>query len=482
MASTSSRPPGQPSKRLDNNLSISSTTACVKGDAKEGIPCSLGVNVNKSAASVKMYRDTKVVDSRTDQCGSYWKARADITKGISLKEFADNLRDGKYSGSLTQEGGSCYELTATPEQYNAIVSLSEANISDGGVQNTLNNNKTALRLRKSKVTYSSENKLTIIPNIPFELDYNGKDKIIVSKMTLFHPSPVRIENIQHDAVLTLNDPADNPAYVVMIPLVSSSFNTPSTAFLSRISSRFGEAVIPNSAQNYREVDVATGSDWSISNLFNMSGDGISVTDSFYTWKGVSTSVRYILMEKPAFISAGDLTTLRNLPPVNPEFAIDGIPQANTDVLYRKSFCCGTKTTSTKESFGNKGRAGIQVNDIANWIIIGIFALLGLGIALYIVLQTSIAESMRDGVIMFGSLISKQFDKLSGGVQLPSVPQLQLPSTSQLQLPQGIDLSKVQLPQQLDLKNLSNSEEIPPALKGLADNPALQKFASSFGKG
>lgn len=465
--------------RNDPTLSIATSSACLEctsESCKDGKPCRLAVAPNKSAASVRIFRNRKVIDVRqSGNCENLIKAAGEIGKTITIQEFANNLREGKYSYT-SPRGGGCNDVTVNASQYGEILRLGDRyDISDGNNWQNLLGKITYVRSRQLKDSFLSENKLTIIPNVPFEMSYNG-NTFSVTKMALFHPSPVRIENVQHDAVITLNDPIDNPKFVVMIPLVASSFTTPSTAFFSRIGSAFSKVVLPNQEG---EETIPTGSDWSISKLFNTMSDGISITDSFYTWTGMngtSKAGRYIVMEKPMFISAGELTELRNIPPIDPKF---GIPSISEPVSYRKEICCKASGpgVSTRESFTVK--EGFTPMDIFAYSVTGIFVLIASILALYLSQQGWVTQSIRDFYEAIGRFFARQFDTLYGR----SIPKIfgegGLLETGDLsQMTKGLQSGDLS-----GLKNLSSSaqsEDASPALQNLANNPAIQGFAKKFG--
>lgn len=423
MGSSESKPPPPPPTvtpaaiptRQNTDVSIATSSICVEcasGSCRDGKPCRLAVAPNKSAASVKIYRNKKIVDTRQSKgCKSLDIASSGIGNTVTIQEFADNLRDGKYS-VMSPRGKGCSDVTVSPEQYGTILKFGDKfDIHDGDNWQKILRNITYVRNRELKNSFLSENKLTIEPNVSFEMSYNGKT-FSITKMALFYPSPVRIENVQHDAIITLNDPMDNPEFVVMIPLVASSFVTESTAFFSRIGSALSKVVLPNQDE---EVNVATGSDWSISKLFNTMTDGISIVDPFYTWTGVVDKMktgRYIIMEKPMFISAGELTELRNIPPVDPAF---GIPAIAEPVLYRKELCCkATKSTSApvRESFVSRYTTP---EDIMRWFIALLFVLAGTVIAIRLVTETPITQVIANGVYKVGKFLADQFKKLSTGL-------------------------------------------------------------------
>lgn len=492
-------PPSIP-VRNDFTLSISTSSTCLEcadESCKDGKPCRLAVAANKSASSVKVYRDRKSLDIRNAKNNSFYDAFLNIGKTVTAREFLLNLRQGKYT---VLEGGNAIDVEASPSQFNTLMRSVDNIKGDIPTFDTIiKPNISQIRARELKTSYLSENKLTVVPNIPFEMSYNGKT-FNVTKLSLFHPSPLRIENVQHDAVLTLNDPGDNPEFVVMIPVVSSSGTTPSTTFFSRISSAFAKVTLPN--QDGSEETVATGSDWSISKLFNTMSDGVSIVDSFYTWTGVNTvnnvkTGRYIMMEKPMFISSGDLTELRNLPAITPTF---GIPAVSDPVSYRKELCCKASGTTTRESFTVKEGFVTTPTDAFAYFAMLITGVIGILFAFMLAENSSTTDSIRDFFIGIGRLFSRQFDKLYGGVSIPGM-NLNSNLTSSLQQAAKGNLNDItsslqqaakgklgdfqetakgnlnnltsSLQQAVQLKNppLSDSQEIP---------PALQNLASSFG--
>jgi hypothetical protein len=196
------------------------------------------------------------------------------------------------------------------------------------------------------------------------------EEITISMLTMYHPSPLRIENVQHDAVLSLNDPSDPTAKtVILIPLKSSNTGDESTDFFNKIANKLTTIVSPDPVTGlYPEINIPTGNNWNIKSVFWLdrtpSADNISkVTDAFYTWMGagsynmVETSrssteirygwqpdgaqVRYFMLQTPVSINSTDLTYLTgSLPPTPAEEAIHKIPDptiaGNSKVLYKKA--------------------------------------------------------------------------------------------------------------------------------------------------
>jgi hypothetical protein len=226
--------------------------------------------------------------------------------------------------------------------------------------------------------YSSITKAFIKPSIPFEVDFNSKPHKI-SVLTLMHPSPIRMENIQHDAMLTLGDPSEgnNDGLVILVPLVGSLTAGESGAFISKIARYMSGILTPNPATGqYEAVDIPTGSDWKLSSIFPgapgeggktfvkspgyyvWSGQppleltfdrkevnnarvgiwGLPDTD-FYSWKAKGVpGIRYIMLSEPVQVSSMDLQTILMLPPTPITEAVS--PIVKSTLTYRRAGSIG----------------------------------------------------------------------------------------------------------------------------------------------
>jgi hypothetical protein len=192
--------------------------------------------------------------------------------------------------------------------------------------------------RERNTTETPSTKLIIKPSIPFRLTFNGKEDTI-ARIELYHPSPVRIENVQHDAVISFIGTSGS---IVFVPIVGSS--SPTSQFISKISSFMTPLTTGSSDPNfynrqtgeYQKITIPTGNDWSLSDIF-------SPEDSFFTWavhdwkkelvrkrkegstevsvyKWVPTSsggTRIIFMQNPMGVAATDLQTILQLPVTDP---------------------------------------------------------------------------------------------------------------------------------------------------------------------
>lgn len=241
-------------------------------------------------------------------------------------------------------------------------------------------------------TFSPGTKLLITPALAFEIQFNGQS-IPVKSMTLYHPCPIRVENIQYDAVLCLNDPglsevdnkgvfgfgsfkAEQQTHVMMIPIKAENNPDGRAAFFSRFIPYMTalKDTKPDSKQ-YVDLDVPVGKDWSLTTMFpvSLTKDGSpEVNVGYYSWQGGGTfkskfidegyrfrylwegdtsTPRYIMLDTAVPISAADLQTLTStLPPTpfRPPFPIHPVPD-----LFVYKPCEKPKAASpVKETFEN----------------------------------------------------------------------------------------------------------------------------------
>jgi hypothetical protein len=282
---------------------------------------------------------------------------------LSIETFKRNLQLGTYY--QPNNDGTCTKTFFKPEDLNTVTNIDGIpwNKSMKGETKTMTDNPIAL----------SSTKLMIKPSIPFRMFFNG-EQIDVKLMTLFHPSPIRIENVQHDAVLTLGDPADAGAKtIVMVPLVGSSLPTQTSSFIAKIATYIPGALVANSSTGlFQPVDVPTGNDWNLSTMLPGSprnGETVVNVGYFswetapkleprlrnivrapdnlpdvhqYGWKPADNSrpTRYIMLKDPISINSFDLQTIRMLPITSPSEAI--APPLIDTLVYSPPTTCKDK--------------------------------------------------------------------------------------------------------------------------------------------
>jgi hypothetical protein len=350
-----------------DGISISSAQECDR--------CSLQVTPGISTSTIKLDRDFG--DISRAQCESFKKDEQAVRdKKLTFADFKSRLVAGKYARPAGE--GYCEQLALS--QDDAATMKSWEDYASSGYTKI-----TGSRIRKISTgdSFSRDTKLRITPSIPFKMTVGTRTieprEILVKEMTLYHPSPVRIENVQHDAVLSLNDPASAApdTVVVLIPIVSSGAQTGATEFMSKIVSQASSLIAPDPQTGvYNSIDVPTGADWTLNTLLPIDEETNQVKSGYFAWEGVPPleqytieetrylkhygwrrgtggAPMYAMLEKPVEISQSDLATLLQFPPTPPEEAIHGIIDGS--LVYK----CGpaetgtaVSGTTTKETFKN----------------------------------------------------------------------------------------------------------------------------------
>lgn len=371
-----------PTRQTLSNLSISNsgTRACIN--------CDLSLDTRVTTSSVKLVRDYG--DTTQLECGLFQK-ELDMVKAkeMSFQDFFSKLQSGVYNrpASKTPRGEFCEQIMFSEEDAAKIKSIDDFDANVAKLK--------SIRIRKVTAggSFSGGTKAKYLLSIPIKARFatditngqvNYKD-IKISSLTMYHPSPVRIENIQHDAILSLNDPSDADVdtsidTVILIPLKGSNLGSESESFFNKIVKHIITISKPDDTTGlFQRIDIPTGADWNIKQVFwlgDVQDDGFAkVTDSYFSWMGASSyerylknqsamnfqlvggrfvfsaaqldygwrpigkQVRYFMLGSPVNISLTDLSTLtRNMPPTPPDEAIHKIPdptvRGNMRVLYK----------------------------------------------------------------------------------------------------------------------------------------------------
>lgn len=303
--------------------------------ANECDRCQLQVLSGISSSSVKVSREFGVVGE--NQCLRYQRDLKKVRdRMMSWQDFLNNLQAGRYLRNLGN--GYCEQVELPAEEAEKVTRVEE--FDEGKLR--------SVRIQQvSSGGFSADTKARFTPSIPFRVRFTAggtTTEINVKTMTLYHPCPLRLDGIQPDAVLSLNDPSfDNPNYVVLVPLVGRNVPSSSIDFLQKIMSQVVTVSQPEpSTGQYIGRDIPTGATWTLSKLFTVqpSGDGnFDVVDGFYEWKGMpalerkrtdgpgtityswvesgTPSPRYIMLDTPVVCNPGDLATLTATMPVTP---------------------------------------------------------------------------------------------------------------------------------------------------------------------
>jgi hypothetical protein len=356
--------------------------------------CRLGVNTKITTSNVKLKREQGAISIA--DCKRYAEDVARVNaKTLSVSDFLARLQAGRYS-ELTSNN------TVSGEQYCQELSITDtdaAPMRESGLADASKFKRGRIR-KVANASFSEETKAKFIPSIPFEMSFTAKkaamgvggrpeyrdvnDSFTVSQMTLYHPAPIRIDSIQADAILSLNDPSDTAAkYIVLIPLRAVNSGNPSNEFLSRIVRHLYNIKEPRpDTGEYAETTIPTGADWSLNNLFTLTGnEGSSlVKNGFFTWTGVGgyervnkgtrvegfrfittvgwkpteglSAPQYILLDTPLDMNTEDMTTLtQSLPVTPPSDAIHSIPPQTNLVYYKAAESPAPDTMTGKQSCG-----------------------------------------------------------------------------------------------------------------------------------
>jgi hypothetical protein len=318
-----------------------------------------------------------------NECKQYQLDKEAVAKKqMSFGDFRTGLGSGKYTRPVSEEGNDkqfCEQILVDSEMMAKLTDYEEFVKLESQIK--------GVRIRKvtGGGSFSSGTKAKIQLSLPMRAQYvseikmvDGKQvpqvkEITIRSMTLYHPSPIRVENVQHDAVLSLNDPSDEVAgddTVILIPLKGSNMGAKSEDFFNRIVKQIIGLEAPNPTTGmFEKVNVPTGSDWSLSSIFWLGGPDSAgfakIEDAYYSWDGLPTfnraktntqffdpaiqaifgwrapraidygwnptdsRVRYFMLGTPANISMMDLSILtRNMPPTPPEEAIHRIPDSS----------------------------------------------------------------------------------------------------------------------------------------------------------
>lgn len=299
--------------------------------------CSLQIVSGVSSSSVKVSREFGVVGE--NQCLRYQRDLKKVReKKMSWQDFLNNLQSGRYLRNLNN--GYCEQVELPSDVSQKVTRVEE--FDEGKLR--------SVRIQElSSGGFSADTKARFTPSIPFKVRFTAggsTTEINVKSMSLYHPCPLRLEGVQPDAVLSLNDPSfnkDKPNYVVLIPLVGRNVPSNSVGFLEKIMSQVIAVSEPDpSSGQYVAKDIPTGANWTLTNLFTVepSGDGsFGATNGFYEWKGMpalerkredgngtitykwtesGTPVpRYIMLDTPVVCNPSDLAVLTSRMPVTP---------------------------------------------------------------------------------------------------------------------------------------------------------------------
>ena len=390
--------PYPPVGNIATGASISASTACTSGDCskcKEGEdrntccePCALKIPANASSATTTLYRG----GIPGPRCPEGWK-------------------------TTTRPNGS-----KACEKDNNIIPVGPG-------------------------VFSSSTKIFIKPSIPFEISYNGRTETI-NFLSLYHPCPVRIENVQYNAVLSIGDPFVGNRLIVLVPINSSNAGGDADTFISKIT-QYAAPLVVESESIATPVDAPTGSNWGLTQVIPVNKDS-SAAGAFFTWnsstyrqKVVSDTPvirkigwtadegpQYIVMAEPIAVNSASVATIMKLPATPAESAIHRlgvITYKNAPPKDCKT--CGPSVSDVLNQFQmEEGGAGSLSPQLIGQIVMFVFAGLAMLWALSVGVGWALDNVRGDMLRRWGVKLKDFIAKNMKASKLPRVPKSPLSST------------------------------------------------------
>jgi hypothetical protein len=360
---------------------------------------------------------------QSSQCMAFAADKKRVTdKFMGLTDFLYNLQSGKYARPVSEESVSLPGGGTRSQGYCEMLSISEEDAAKITTIGEVDAKLKGGRIRKVTGSggFSSGTKARYIPSIPFKMTFAGTKAAIgakgekvflpfnsefsVTQMTIYHPSPIRVDSVQADAMLALNDPSDpNTPSIILIPLRGTNTTDGSAGFINKlVQSIPSVSAYDADSASYLDSTVNLGSDWSLGRLFTLdkeegTGGSAQVKNGFFTWTGVAgyertrtdtagasfaggrirgaatiryswkpidglATPQYFLLDSPLNINLTDLAMITSsLDPTPPAEANHPIPAETSLVFHRGSqppapdtitgaTACGAGLTNICEGF------------------------------------------------------------------------------------------------------------------------------------
>lgn len=410
-------------RTFSDGLEISKSQNC-------GENCGITITPTVSVASMEITRTYGFV-SRA-KCDNYYRERTALANGqMTLEDFKRKLDNGE----LYRFGG---EFGGWSDENQTV--CSQLKVKDGQQIKSLNDlpqiitadSKIGVRRTQQIIDgndFSAETKITITPSIPPSISVNG-NQVVITRMTLYHPCPIRTEGIQFDAVLSLNDPSDKEAKtIVLVPVAITPKAGPDALFLGRIASYVPRVSDENPVTGEAsKATVPTGNNWNLTSVIPCKENG-EVKSGFYMWTAADTYEKYkkespgtieydwrpvkgpdyVMIRNPISISPADFASLQTIPATPPSQAVHGVP-TEPRIIYKSGLPpdseCSKKdrgvTSSwfggvresltldenTQEScdpftaFANAPEKGPTIASLVSWIL-SFILLITLGLGIYV---------------------------------------------------------------------------------------------------
>lgn len=133
--------------------------------------------------------------------------------------------------------------------------------------------------------FAASKKMFIIPDKPFQMSFNGTT-FSVTQMAIYRPSPIRVDNVQADAVLSLNDFSDpNATHVILIPISSGVTYGSAGDFVGRVMENVNAFTMNEATGQYYPLTIPVGNDWSLTRVLptGRGQDNNEVAVGYFQW-------------------------------------------------------------------------------------------------------------------------------------------------------------------------------------------------------
>ena len=299
---------------------------------------------------------------------------------LSVGDFLGMMGKGKYPFPLANSE-SCGDLRIPDEEVVKIKTYSELK--------TAVEKARIVRIRPQVEGFSTDTKAFFKPSLPFQFTFNGIN-INVTDITVYHPCPLRVQDQQADAVISLNDPSSASDQIILIPITVGDVDTPSAKFFNRLMSNIASVSIPDPLTGqFQTTNLQTGSKWGLSQLFETekieNTKEVSVKNGFFAWRGLpplekynagyegdvwmptkilfkwrpkqnASSPLYVMLEKPLPVGSSDMRALTSSVPVTPWE--DAIHPVGLWTVYKQGppNNCGVPTRESMTDFSDLSKS------------------------------------------------------------------------------------------------------------------------------
>jgi hypothetical protein len=345
--------------------------------SQECATCELRFAPDITTSSLKLTRNFGGV--RTCATGPRELKRVEKNE-LSIGDFLGLLGQSKYQFPLANSE-SCGDLRIPDEEIAKIKTYADLK--------TAVEKAKIIRIRPQVEGFSTDTKAFFKPSLPFQFSFNGIN-INVTNITVYHPCPLRVQDQQADAVISLNDPSASSDQIILIPVTVGDVNTPSAKFFNRLMNRITTIAMPDpSTGQFLSTDLQTGTKWGLAQLFETNKientKEVSLKNGFFAWRGLpplekynagyegnplmpskilfkwrpkqnASSPLYVMLEKPLPVGSSDMRALTSSVPVTPWE--DAIHPVGLWTVYKQGppNNCGVPTRESMTDFSDLSKS------------------------------------------------------------------------------------------------------------------------------